>query len=122
MSAESQFYALLSGHAALTAEVDDRIAVNAVPEGSGYPCVAFAVRTDNDTGATLLGYNEDALAVITVECWATNPGDARALADLVRAAVDTADAARCAHVSGDTTVFDEEHGLDGVQLQVEWWP
>ena len=57
MSAETQFRAVLAAHAPLVAVVEDRIALNAIPEGGGYPCVVFAVRTD--PVQTLLGTDDD---------------------------------------------------------------
>lgn len=120
MSAESQFRAAMAAHAPLVAEVGDRIALNAVPEGGGYPCVVFAVRTD--AVQTLLGAADDVQASISVQCWAGDPDAARALADLVRAAIDAAPAERCAYVTADASTFDEDLGLDGVQLEVDWWP
>lgn len=119
MSAEAEFHAVLAAHAPLVAGVDDRIALNAIPEGGGYPCVVFAVRSE--PVASLLGVGDDVQATISVQCWATSPGDARSIADLVRAAIDTAPAARYAHVLTDATLFNEELGLDGVQLDVDWW-
>lgn len=119
-TAETQLQAVLAAHAPLTAVVDDRIALNAIPEGGGYPCVVFAVRTD--ALQTLSGALDELQASISVQCWAADPAAARSLADLVRAAIDTADAARGAYITSDTTAFDEELGLDGVQLEVEWWP
>lgn len=119
-TAETQFAAVLAAHAPLTAVVDDRIALNAIPEGGGYPCVVFAVRAD--WVQTLAGEDDESQASISVQCWAADPAAARALADLVRAAIATAPAERCAYITGDTTTFDEELGLDGVQLDVEWWP
>lgn len=120
MSAEQQFRAALTDYAPLVALVGDRIAANAIPEGGGVPCVAYVVRAE--AVDTLLGVGDDLQATVAVQCWARNPADARALADLVRAAIDAAPAARCAYVANDSTVFDEEAGLDGVQLEVEWWP
>ncbi len=120
MSAETQFRAVLAAHAPLVAVVEDRIALNAIPEGGGYPCVVFAVRTD--PVQTLLGTDDDLQAAISVQCWAGDPAAARALADLVRAAIATAPADRGAYVTADAGVFDEDLGLDGVQLEVDWWP
>jgi hypothetical protein len=119
-SAEAQFRAVLSAHAPLTAVIGTRIALNAIPEGGGFPCVVYAVRTE--PAQTLLGAGDELQATISVQCWAANPLAARDLADLVRDAIDTADAARCAYVLSEATVFDEEMGLDGVQLEVDWTP
>ena len=119
-SAESQFRAVLAAHAPLTAVIGTRIALNAIPEGGGIPCVVYAVRTE--PAQTLLGDGDKPQATISVQCWAADQLAARELADLVREAIDTADAARCAYVLSDATVFDEEMGLDGVQLEVDWTP
>lgn len=120
MSAEAQFRGLLAGHAPLVAMVDDRIALNAVPEGGGYPCIAYSVALT--TEACLDPADDETHATITVQCWAGSPTEARALADEVRAAVEAAPAAHCAWVMSEGTVFAEELGLDGVQLDVDWWP
>lgn len=119
-SAESQFRTVLAAHAPLTAVIGTRIALNAIPEGGGIPCVVYAVRTE--PAQTLLGDGDKPQATISVQCWAADQVAARELADLVREAIDTADAARCAYVLSDATVFDEEMGLDGVQLEVDWTP
>lgn len=119
-SAEAQFRAVLAAHAPLTAVIGTRIALNAIPEGGGIPCVVYAVRTE--PAQTLLGDGDKPQATISVQCWAADQLAARELADLVREAIDTADAARCAYVLSDATVFDEEMGLDGVQLEVDWTP
>jgi len=119
-TAETQFRAVLAAHSPLTAVVGNRIALNAVPEGAVYPLVVYAVRAD--PVQTLAGEIDEDLATISVQCWAANPAAARTLADLVRAAIATADATVGAYVTADATVFDEEVGLDGVQLDVEWWP
>lgn len=119
-SAESQFRAVLAAHAPLTAVIGTRIALNAIPEGGGFPCVVYAVRTE--PVQTLLGAGDEQQSTISVQCWAANPLAARDLTDLVRDAIDTADTARCAYVLSESTVFDEEMGLDGMQLEVDWTP
>ena len=48
-------------------------------------------------------------------------GDADAVADAVAAAVLTAPAAAGATITGRAGVFDEDLGLDGTQLTLEWW-
>lgn len=120
MSAESQFHAALSAASGLTALVGARIAANAAPEGSGYPCVVFVVRAEPIT--TLLADDDEQRATISVQCWAASPADARSVADQVRIAVDAAPAARNAYVLSDATTFAEDLGLDGVELEVDWWP
>lgn len=118
--AEAQVRAMLTAHAPLTAIVGDRIAVNAVPEGSGYPCVVFAVRVESQL--TLSGDLDELEGHASIQCWADAPLAARALADHVRDAVDAVDPQYGAVVQSEMTIFDAELGLDGVQLEVQWWP
>lgn len=119
MSIESDFRALLAGNAGVTTLVSTRIAQDAVPEGSTYPLVVFAVRHDRTLGLdnTLLADQ----AAIAVQCWAETGVIAASVADAVIAAVATAPAAAGAVVLDRASTFDPDTGLDGVALTVEWW-
>lgn len=117
---EAQVFATLAAHAPLTAVVGTRMAVNAVPEGSGYPCVVYAARVERV--ATLAGTADENEAQVSFQCWAESPAAARTLADLVRAAVEDTVGTYDAIVTSEMTIFDDDLGLDGVQLEVQWWP
>jgi hypothetical protein len=119
VSVETDFRALLAGHAPLLALVGSRVALNAVPEGSTFPLVVFAANHDRINGldGTML---VDSCS-IAVQCWADTAAQADAVADAVRAAVATAPAARSATVTERSTTFDPELGADGVTLTVLWW-
>ena len=119
MSIESDFRATLAAHAPLSALVAGRIALNAVPEGSGTPAVVYSVRHDRTLGldGSLLADQ----ASIAVQCWADTAAEAEAVADATVAAIGTAPAASGAVVLDRSGTFDAEAGLDGVVLSVEWW-
>ena len=119
MSIESDFRATLAAHAPLSALVAGRIALNAVPEGSGTPAIVYSVRHDRTLGldGSLLADQ----ASIAVQCWADTAAEAEAFADAAVAAIGTAPAASGAVVLDRSGAFDAEAGLDGVVLSVEWW-
>lgn len=119
MSIETDFRALLAANAGVAALVGTRIALNAVPDNSGYPLIVFGA-THNRT----LGIDNTLLAdqaTLVVMCWGKTSAEAEAVADAVIAAVPTAPAAAGAVVLDRAGTFDEELGLDGVALTVEWW-
>lgn len=119
MSVETEFLALLLGRPGLTALVGNRIALNAVPEGEKAPLVVYGVQHGR-----LLGINSELLADqcgITVQCWARGAAASDAIADEVVLAVAAAPGARAACVTDRGSSFDEELGLDGTVLTVEWW-
>lgn len=118
MSIESDLRALLAGHVPLTTLVGTRIALNAVPDGSGMPCVVYSV-------AHLPVYSTDARlddrAAIAVQCWAETAAQAEAVAAAVQTAINTAPAANAVRVTDSATGYDAEIGLDVVSINVEWW-
>lgn len=118
MSAESDFRALLAGHAGLAALVGQRIAQNAVPERPQFPLVVFTARHNRELGLdnTLLADDVS----FDVQCWATRAVDAKAVAEQVVAACATAPTARCCVVVDESSAFDPDMQLDGVALTVEW--
>ena len=119
MSIETDFRALLAGHAPLTTLVGTRIALNAVPEGQAFPLVVFAANHDRQMNVDgTLAYDA---CTLSVQCWAETAAAADAVADVVIAAVATAPAARSATVTERTTTFDPELGADGTTLTVSWW-
>jgi Protein of unknown function (DUF3168) len=119
VSIETDFRALLAGHAPLTALVGNRIAQDAIAEGSSGPLVVFSSRHD-----PTLGLNNAVLAdtcTLAVQCWADTGAQAAAVAAAVKAAIATAPADAGACVLDESTTHDPEIGLDGVLLTVEWW-
>lgn len=119
MSIESDFRALLVGHAPLAALVGSRVALNAVPDESATPLVVFAATHNRELGLdnTLLSDQ----ASIEVQCWAETATQADAVADAVISAIATAPAAAGAVCLARSTTFDPELGLDAAVLTVEWW-
>ena len=119
MSIESDVRSVLAAYGPLAALVGTRIALNAVPNESARPLVVYGVAHDRTVGldGTLLADQ----AVVTVQCWADTPASAEAVADAVIAAIATAPATAGATVNDRTGTYDDELGLDGVVLGVEWW-
>ena len=119
MSIETDFRALLAGHAGLAALVGARVALNAVPAGSDLPVVVFGATHDRTLGL------DNALladrATLLVQCWDDTAAGADAVADAVILAVATAPAAAGAVVLDRASSFDPELGLHATELTVEWW-
>jgi hypothetical protein len=116
MSVDSDFRALLAGHAALTALVSTRIAQHAVPQDSAYPLVVFV-----STAARTLGIDNTLHGTEhtwSVQCFAETAVGAQAVADAVLGAVAT----NTNYVVLDmASGFDEELGLDAVTITVNRW-
>jgi hypothetical protein len=119
MSIEADFRAVLASHSPLASLVGQRIALNAVPDGSGTPVVVYGVAHNRTLGldGSLLADQ----ANIVVQCWGKTPGEAEAVADAVVAAVGTAPIDVGAVVTARAGTYDDELGLDGVEMAVEWW-
>lgn len=119
MSIETDFRALLAGHAALTALVGTRIAQSAVADGAGLPAVVF------ETAHTFIDSTDTPRladrAAISVQCWAETSASAASVAAAVLGAIDTASASHAARVLDTSTTFDAETGLDGVVINLDWW-
>jgi len=120
MSAETDFRALLAGHAALTALVSGRIAQDAVPEGAAYPLAVFSCT--HDPLQNILGQQMADRCTFIVQAWsAKTAAEAATVADAVAGAVATAPTARSAAVMSRNSVTDPELGDYGVETVVEWW-
>lgn len=119
MSVETDFRALLAARTQLTDLVADRIALNAVPEGSIAPLVVFAVA--HARLLDLFNVQHADQCSIEVQCWGNTAAQADLVADQVELAVAAAPAGRGACVLSRGSAFDEDLGLDGTTLQVEWW-
>lgn len=119
MTVETDFHALLTGHAPLAALVDDRVALNAADEAPTYPLVVFNVSHApiTDIGGTQLADQ----CTVSVECWAETALAADEVADAVAAAVATAPIARGAAPTSRASTFDPQLGLDSTTLTFDWW-
>lgn len=118
MSAETDFRALLTGHAPLLAVVPAaRIAQNGVDASAvAYPCIVFT-----SSHAPTYGLNNTLLddqVTFSVQCWGETSAQAASVAALVRDAL-AADADYL--VLAEETVFDSELELDGVALTIDRW-
>jgi hypothetical protein len=119
MSAESDFQFLLQTHAPLTGLVSDRIAMAAQATPT-LPAVVYLSRHD-----PVYGLGNQLLAdpvTFTVQCWAETAAAAASVADAVRSACAAAQLQRGCVVAAEEPAYDEETGLDGRILSVEWWP
>jgi len=116
MSAETEFRAALVAHAPLLALVPAaRIAQNAMTDGAGVPCIVYGstripdFHLDNSVGAVNTQF--------TAQCWADTAAAASAVADAAEAAL-LAVGTVC---TSRSTTYDEELGLDGLELIFDWW-
>lgn len=119
MSIEADFRAQLAGYAPLTALVSTRIALNALLDSAGMPCVVFGLVITPIIDAGLVKLAER--AAITVQCWGETAASAQAVADSAVAAVAAAPISHAAQLVDRSTAYDEELGLDGVLLTFDWW-
>lgn len=119
MSIEADFRAQLAGYASLSSLVGTRIALSAVPDGAGMPCVTFGlvITPIVDAGNVVLAER----ASITVQCWGETAASAAAVADATVAAVAAAPISHAAQLIDRSTAYDEELGLDAVLLTFDWW-
>lgn len=116
MSAESEFRAILTGYAGLTALVPAaRIAQNAVDQDAALPYIAFTASHTPEYGLdnTLLANG----VTFRVECWGETSLSADAVADQVQAAMLAAGRVCTSRVTG----LDPALGLDATILTAEWW-
>ena len=119
MSAETDFRALLAGHASVAALVGNNIAHNAIRNGVPAPYMVFTAAHD-----PVLNLLNEVLAdacTLTVQCWGNTAAQAEAVAAAAVAAIATAPTARGATVTSRASGYDDETGLDAVVLTVEWW-
>lgn len=119
MSAETDFRALLAGHAGTAALVGDKIAHNAIRSGVPAPYIVFTAA--HDRIHNLLGELLADSCVITTQCWGNTAAQAEAVADAAVAAIATAPSIRGATVTSRASGYDDETALDAVVLTVEWW-
>jgi hypothetical protein len=119
MSAETDFRALLAGHAGTAALVGRAIAHNAISSGTPAPYVVFTCQHDLEIG--LSGVLLADQCTFTLQCWGNTAAQAETVADACEAAIATASQARAAAVTARASGYDEETGLDATVLTVEWW-
>lgn len=115
MTVESDFYALLSGNAGVTALVGARIYPDELPEECNYPAVVFArTRTDDAPYRTVSGQTLGADVDLAVGCWA----ETRTTADDVAVAIETALNGTAFHRADRAAAADPETGLKATVLPV----
>jgi hypothetical protein len=115
MSAETEFRAILSAYAGLTALVSTRIAQNAVPQGAALPYVAFTANHAPDFGLDNTQLSDE--VTFSIECWADGAAAADAVADQVQAAL----LASYIVCTSRASTFDPEVGLDATVLTAQYF-
>ncbi len=119
MSIETDFRALLAGHAPLEALVGTRIAQNVVAQGVPTPFVAYTAQ--HEFAHTLQGVVAADTCTLSVQCWGATSLQADAVADACVAAVALANPNAGATVISRSSGYDETMDLHATVLQVEWW-
>lgn len=113
MSAESNLYAVLGGHAPLTALVAGRIYPDAMPEDTAYPAVVYG-RQSTEPVVTISGDKHGEFAVMQISAWAKTRTAADAVGDAVESALLTAREVPTGRQGG----FDAETGLFATLIDV----
>jgi hypothetical protein len=117
MTREVNFRSLLAGYADLSALVDSRIALNAAPQGSPMPLVAFVARHEREY--TLDNTLANEATFFDVQCWAPTSLEASEVADEVEAAL-LSETPQRGLVTARSTGYDQELDLHADVLTVEW--
>lgn len=104
MSGGTTIYAALSGHAALTALVGDRIYPIAVPNGKAFPAVAYR-RAATEYFPTIHGGAPDSKPAYDIVCGADSAIDAEAVADVVEAIPDLLPINRTDEYDPETNIY-----------------
>ena len=122
MTLEDTLYDLLSGTAAITTLVSDRIYEMRRDQGSGLPALVYwrvsGPRVHSHDGASGLAHPR-----FQVDCWATTPSGANALAEAVRTAVDaysTGDI-KVAFLVNEQAAYEDETGEFFKILDFMFW-
>lgn len=113
MSAESNLYAVLSGHGPLTALVAGRIYPDAMPEDTAYPVVVYS-RQGTEPVVAISGDKHGEFVAMRLESWAKTRTAADAVGDAVEAALLTAREVPAGRQGG----FDAETGLFATLIDV----
>lgn len=117
MSIETDFRQLLLDHPPLEALVATRVAQDAVAPGAGWPAVVFSCSHNPEHGLDGTVFAD--ICTLSVQCWATTPQEAGAVADAVAQAIRGVQGRDITLLDRSTT-FDSDLGVDGVVLGVEW--
>lgn len=119
MSIDSDVFAVMSGHAPLTALLGSgasfRMYPSVIAQGEPMPAAAYAIRTDSVS--TLDGVVVANQTRVVVECWAEGIAQAKAVADAVVGAF----AAAIVPVDSRDGRFDPEIGLHVETVEFDWW-
>lgn len=118
MSIEADFRAQAVAHAPLVALVAQRVALNAVPQGSSVPLVAYTVR--HDPQYTLDGTLVADVGAVEAQCWAQTSVQAEAVADALVAGCVHINAERSCVLVGRSTGYDTETDLHACVVIFEW--
>ncbi len=116
MSAESELYAALSGHAPLTALVSTRIYPDAIPEDKALPAVVFS-RAGTDPVFTVHGLAVAETVRFQIAAWGATRTAAQTAADAVQGALN---AAKFPPVNR-SSAFDGELGLYADVVETDWF-
>lgn len=116
MSVETTLYGILSGHAALTALVGNRIYPDVIAQGEALPALIYR-KMGADMFPTLDGVVGIASYRMAVSCWAHKKDDAENVCDKVIAAL----AASVIPVESRMGDFDTEVGLFGATVEFDMW-
>ena len=118
MSIESDFRTQAVAHAPLVDLVGQRVALNAVPQGSPLPMVAYTVRRDPQY--TLDNTLVADTATIEAQCWAQTSVQAEAVADALAMGCVHVNAVRSCVDIGRSTGYDSETDLHACIVTFEW--
>lgn len=119
MSIDSDVFAVMSGHAPLTALLGSgsafRMYPSVIAQGEPMPAGAYAIRSD--TVQTLEGIVAAYQTRVVVECWAEGIAEAKSVAD----AVVSAFASAVVPVQSRDGRFDVDIGLHVETVEFDWW-
>ena len=115
MSAETEVYAALSGHAGLTAIVSTRIYPDVLPEKTIYPAVVFSRNQPSNPIYSISGHYFGADVSLQVGCW----GNTRTEADAAGAQAEAALIAAGMLPNGKNSGYDPETDLYASIITVE---
>ena len=114
MSAETEVYSALSGHAGVTALVAARIYPDVLPEETAYPAVVFS-RQGTTPIRSISGHYFGADVSLQIGCW----GKTRTEADSVSTQSEAAMLQAGMVIKGKNAGFDPETELFATVIEVE---
>ena len=114
MSAETEIYAALSGHAGLVSVVGGRIYPDVLPEKTVYPAVVFSRETTTPI-RSISSHYFGADVSLQVGCWATTRSEADEAAANAEAALLAAELVTVGKASG----YDPETDLHATVVSVD---